>query len=263
MNIRPSSLLAPSHPLPRRIIKKLRGLLLSPFRRFLVSEPAIIYRAEPWDAATVAAALRIAPQCEYLSLDPASRQQWEREQNNVCWQENAVLAQVLSSLPPQANVLEIGPGLGRSAVFLSKTLLPKATFHLFDATQNTTDYDLLGHRRYSFCGDLDVLQRTLEANGVTHCQIWDAAKTDGHLPEAMGVFDFIYSFYSVGYHWDLEHWMDELWRHSKPGTVFCFTVPNHYRLAPGLAAYHPRIYESGSPLDPLETTFLLVFTRTA
>ncbi len=238
-------------------------MLLSPFRRWIAREAESVVRVPPLDPAFVSALKLIAPQYESLQTDERSRLFWERDQNSACSTEDAALGPLLHAMPPPRRILEIGPGLGRSAVFLSKRYFPTARFDLFDATGHTTKYELEGSRyEDSFCGNLDVLRRCLEFNQVRDFSIINASATGGHLQPPAQKYDLIYSFYAVGFHWSVDHWLDEILGACHDATLCVLMVPSHYQPSPRIASLPHAILEGSAPTlpEPWSTAYFLVFT---
>ena len=247
----------------RKLRRRARRAIRWPWAQWLAPEPETIVRVPPFDDAFVAAVKLIAPQYTDYGGDEESRRKWQRDQNRSCWGEDTALVHLLRVMPPPRRVLEIGAGLGRSAVFFSKRYFPDARFDLFDATGADTKYELMGNRYDdSFCGNLAVLQQCLDFNGVSNVSLVDAAQTGGRVPMPDERYDFIYSFYSVGFHWSIDHWLDEILAVAKPTALCAFIVPSHYQPSRRVAAM-PHMLIEGAPLlqpDPYSTTYVLVFT---
>lgn len=253
--------LAPRTLVFRRLERRLRRVLLTPVRPWLRRDPPRVVRVPPLDQAFVDAIKLIAPQYTSLTCNEDSRQFWELDQNNSCWTEEAALGSLLTAMPRPGRILEIGPGFGRSAIFVGLRHFPEAQFDLFDAAGKQTKYELLGHRYAdSFCGDLGLLRRCLDFNQVSRCRILDAALTNGRIPMPEAPYDFVYSFYAVGFHWDLDHWLDELLAVGGPATLYAFLVPSHYEPSARVAALPHLLLQAHSPLYPERTVYFLTFT---
>ncbi|MDH5305653.1 MAG: hypothetical protein OEW02_00580 [Myxococcales bacterium] len=201
-----------------------------------------VFRAPPFTPEIVAAIRLIAPQFA-LRPDEASRRYWEADQNGACWGEYEALRSVLEKLPAPAKVLEIGPGLGRSVVFFRQKLdWQSAEYHLYEGGGETTRYTLLGPRfEDSFCGNLAVLRQMLAYNEVENVTIHDAHALDGRLSRLPGPYDIVYGFYSIGFHWSLEHFFDEVLALLHETSVAFFTVPQHFEPFPALAEVPHRV----------------------
>ena len=245
----------------RKIIRRLRRAVLQPFGFLLARKPEIVVRVPPLDDAFVTAIKLVAPQFASFQADERSRVEWELDQNNSCWSEERALAPVLDAMPPPQRILEIGPGFGRSAVFFSKRRFPNATFDLFDGTGHGTKYELLGNRyEDSFCGNLPLLESNLRFNGVSNFRIVDAHQTGGRISGRGETYDLIYSFYAVGFHWSIDHWLDEVLAVAHDSTLCIFLVPSHYTPSPRVAALPHEIVHSSPPMQPWNMVHFLLFT---
>jgi len=189
-----------------------------------------VFRAPPLTQELVAAIRLISPHCQ---LDPTeqSRQTWEADQNGACWGEFDALEPVLSRHAPFRRVLEIGPGLGRSLVFFHKVLNWKNTeVHAFEGEGDQTHYTMQGPRLDdSFCGNLSVLQQLLEYNDVHNVKLFNARDTQ--MVELPGPYDLLYSFYSIGFHWALDEFLDDLLPLMHSRSIAVFTVPRRFQLS--------------------------------
>lgn len=158
----------------------------------------------------------ISPRLTYRA-DEKSRLLCQTEANAMSAREYDALAPLFAQMPKPRRVLEIGPGYGRSVVYFAKkgVWAEGAEIHLYDATGSATKYK---QKHYaappewpdvsSFCGNLPLLREFLDYNRVTNYQILDAAKVPlGKLP---GPYDLIYGFFSIGFHWSLEFYLDDL-----------------------------------------------------
>ncbi len=245
----------------RRISRRLRRIALTPLRRWLIREPEILVKVPTFDDAYCNAIKLIAPDYA-LAVDESSRRFWERDQNNSCWLEAAALDPLFRAMPKPKRILEIGPGLGRSVIFFSKRFFSSAQFSLYDATGQTTKYELEGQRYAdSFCGNLPLLMRTLEFNGVANFQLIDGAHSAGGIPVAAQPFDFVYSFFAVGFHWALDHWLDELLALGGPQTLYVFTVAPNFVPPARLATMPFLLLQANSGLYPETTTYYFAFTK--
>jgi hypothetical protein len=189
-----------------------------------ISTRPTLFRAPPFTPELVNAIALITPHFSFQA-DDESRRNWERDQNGSCWAEYEVLESRLRQLERPINILELGPGLGRSVVFFTKHFSwDDSQFTLYEADGHQTDYGLLGHRHLgSFCGNRTLLRHCLQYNNIHNWKIVDA-RTHA-LRDLEGPFQLIYSFYAVGYHWALEHFMDDLLPLMDVGSLAVFTVP--------------------------------------
>jgi len=189
----------------------------------------LLFRAPPLTPELVAAIKRISPQF-HLSADERSRRFWELNQNGLCWGEYEALAPFLENLETPSAVLDVGPGMGRSVVFFKKKLgWEQVPFHLYESTGRSTRFTRAGPRfDDSFCGDFDALETILRFNGVEAFEIFDAVELEASFERLSGPYDFIYSFFAVGFHWSLEHFLAELLAQMHERSVGAFTLHDRF-----------------------------------
>jgi hypothetical protein len=183
------------------------------------------------------------------------------DQNASCWAEYGALSSILQTIPKPQKVLEIGPGLGRSVVFFSKILgWVDTEFHLFEGNGKRTRYTILGPRFHdSFCGNIPLLKDVLDFNGVRHYKVFEAEKLDFKLSRLPGTYDIIYSFYAIGFHWSLEHFLDEILALMHENSFAFFTVPHTFIEFKRLKDLRHRVIESSRTAS--ETVKILVLTK--
>jgi hypothetical protein len=251
---------------PRRALRGLRGELAKRLRRRPsqtqlteeVAERELVFRAPPLTPELVRAIAAVTPQF-HLDTDDRSRRVWELSQNGSSWAEWQAIGPLLESLPRPGRVLELGPGLGRSVVFLKKQLgWQTVPFDLFDGEGPRQKYRLgAGRSASSFCGDFAALTSVLEYNGVTDATVVDAAASGGSLAGLPGPYDLLYSFYGVGFHWRLEDFWDEILPLLGSEGIGIFTVHRGFVGFQGLRSVPhgrlaiPRILAKDRPLELL------------
>ena len=198
-----------------------------------LTELGRIFHAPPFTQELVTAIKLIAPHFN-LTTDEQSRQFWEADQNGACWGEYEALSSLFKAMPPPGKVLEIGPGMGRSLVFFTKKLgWENCEIHAYEGNGDTTKYRLMGPRfEDSFCGNLYQLKQVLDYNGIKNVKIFDANKIQ--LSALPGPYDFLYSFYSIGFHWGLEHFLDDVLGLLHENSVAVFTIPPQFTPFPEL-----------------------------
>lgn len=209
----------------------------------LVARPRV-FRAPPFTEELVAAIRLISPHLP-LACDENSRLAWETAQNANCWGEIDALAPILAARPRPARVLEIGPGLGRSAVFLTRQLgWHDVPFDLLEGDGKETHYTTLGPRmERSFCGSIRALEHVLAHNEIANCRVIDARAPGGRLAELPHRYDVIYSFYAIGFHWSLEHFLDDILARMHDESLAIFTVADGFEPFPALARFEHRLVE--------------------
>ena len=192
--------------------------------------------------ALVRAIRLISPHLELIP-EEASRGVWESDQNGACWAEYERLSDTLSALAKPMRVLEIGPGLGRSIVFFNKKFgWEDCDLHAYEADGETTKYTLDGPRfEDSFCGTISELRRVLNYNGINNVTIHDAKLVA--LKDLPGRFDLLYGFYTIGFHWSLEHFFDEVLGLIGKAGIAVFTVPSNFQPFPQLRQLPYRLAE--------------------
>jgi len=206
-----------------------------------------VFHAPPLTPELLAAIKLISPRLK-LAQDEHSRRIWEKEQNGTCWSEYEALRPLFAGVEKPKKILEIGPGLGRSVVFFSKQCgWQQSEIHLFDGDGSATKYK---QRFYdagkqsladSFCGNLGLLRSLLDYNQVSNYTIFNARQTA--LAQLLGPYDLIYSFYSIGFHWSLELFLDDLLPLMHDRALAIFTVKKDFPGFPRLRDLHCRVVE--------------------
>jgi len=201
-----------------------------------------VFHAPPFTPEMVKAIKLIAPQFN-LSPDEQSRKFWEVDQNAACWGEFEALSSMFKAMKKPGKILEIGPGMGRSLVFFTKKLeWENCEVHAYEGTGNDTKYRLMGPRfEDSFCGNLELLRQVLDYNGLHNIKIIDAYKH--RLSDLPGPYDFLYSFYSIGFHWALEHFQNDILRLMDDQSIAVFTIPPQFSPFPSLQQLSYRIID--------------------
>jgi hypothetical protein len=230
-----------------------------------------VFRAPPLTPELVAAIKLISPHCDFRAEDFTAeddsavedqyRSIWEADQNGACWGEYEALAPLLGAMPVPAKVLEIGPGMGRSLVFFSKKLgWQDSQIHGYEGDGTTTKYTVLGPRfQDSFCGNIGVLRSILDHNGIHNVRVFNAREQ--RLADLPGPYDLIYSFYSIGFHWSLAHFLDDLLPLLHERSIAIFTVPREFRPFPGLSGLAHRVIDWKTAWPKDCTLKLLVLSK--
>jgi hypothetical protein len=224
-------------------LNRLRGSsLLDP--RALAAEQLFI---APIFTEEVVSAIRLISTRLPLKADEPSRLLWQRESNAASEAEYDALLPLLQAIETPKRVLEIGPGFGRSVVFFSKKgIFADSEISLYDADGTSTRYKQKYYEHppkwpdtASFCGNLHLLQTMLDYNGVTQYKIFDARQQP--LSALPGPYDLIYGFYSIGFHWSLEHYLDDLDPLLHERSLLVCTLNKNFRPFPRLERYSTRI----------------------
>lgn len=226
-------------------IRKKLGLepAVSELDPYLAAKP-LHFRAPPLDPDLLAAVKLISPQFR-LRATERSRRFWEMNQNGLCWGEYEALAPFLGRLGTPSKVLDIGPGMGRSVVFFKNILgWQKVPFHLYESSGESTKYTKAGPRfDDSFCGSLDILAKVLTHNEITDFEIFDAGELGAKLDRLPGPYDFVYSFFAVGFHWSIEHFLDEILSLMHDRSIGAFTLHDRFAGSAALDRLPHRVVE--------------------
>lgn len=216
-----------------------------------------IFRSPPMTRELSRAILLISPHLDFRP-NKASRGFWESEQNGACWVEYESLRDTLSALSKPMRVLEIGPGLGRSLVFFSRKFgWQSCDLHAYEADGETTKYTINGPRfEDSFCGTISELRRVLDYNDITNVTIHDAKSVA--MKDLPGPFDLIYGFYTIGFHWSLEHFFDEVLALIGKTGIAVFTVPQDFQPFVRLQQLPYRLIEKGRMIDEHREKLLIL-----
>lgn len=220
----------------------------------------IVFRAPPLTEEMVRAINLISPQY-VLREDERSRKFWEIEQNACCWGEFEVLSKYLLNRPKPKNCLEIGPGMGRSVVFLTRKLdWGIVQFDLYESSGRRTKYTMNGPRYTdSFCGTIGILKENLKYNNVNNYRIFDAGQLGYKLSNLPGPYDVIYCFYGIGWHWGLEHFIDEILSLMHEKTLAFFLVHDNFEVFEKLKQVNYKIidYVAAYPANKVNKMLLM------
>ena len=191
-------------------------------------EKDLVFTAPPFTPELVEGIQLISPQFNFRA-DERSRRFWELNQNGLCWGEYEAIGPFLEQLGKPRRVLDIGPGLGRSTIFLKKHCRwQDVAFDIYEGDGESTKYTRGGPRfDDSFCGNLGLLEQVLEHNEIEAYEIFDASALDASLARLPGPYDLIYSFFAVGFHWSLEHFLDEILGLMSENALGFFTLHDH------------------------------------
>ena len=214
-----------------------------------VGDAEQLFQALPFTEKVAGAVQLISTRLSFKA-DEASRLLCQKVSNAGSQREYEALRPLFEQMGKPRRILEIGPGFGRSVIFFSKKGLwdQDAEIHLYDANGSQTKYK----QRYydhpskwpdisSFCGNLELLQEMLEYNGIRNYKIFDAAKLP--LTGLPGPYDLIYSFFSVGFHWSLEFYLDEVHPLLHEKAVLVCSLNKQFRPFRRLSEFSTRVLE--------------------
>jgi hypothetical protein len=197
----------------------------------------------------VVSAIRLISTRLPLKADEASRLLWQRESNAASEAEYEALLPLLEQVEKPRRVLEIGPGFGRSVVyFRKKGIFEGSEISLYDANGTSTRYKQKYYEHppkwpdtSSFCGNLTLLRTMLDYNGVNQYQIFDAEQLP--LAALPGPYDLIYGFYSIGFHWSLEYYLDDVEALLHERSLLVCTLNKNFRNFHRLENFSTRVLE--------------------
>jgi hypothetical protein len=250
--------------LPKSSLRRLQG---GGYHAEQLARAEQLFLAPPFTPAVVEAVRLISTRIP-LKADEASRMLWQRENNAASQSEYDALQPLFAKMPKPKRVLEIGPGLGRSAVFFEKKNVwpPNAQLDLYDATGQSMKYKQKFYEEppkwpdvSSFCGNLSLLESMLVFNGLSGFRILNAVQTP--LQSLPGPYDLIYGFYSIGFHWSLAFYVDDLAPLMHERTVFICTVNKHFRPFERLQQFSVRVLECSDLKKSSTPERLLVLSR--
>jgi hypothetical protein len=89
--------------------------------------------------------------------------------------------------------------------------------------------------------------------------VTDASQPGGRLGDLKGPYDLIYSFYAIGFHWGLEHFLDDILALMHERTLAIFTIADGFSEFAGLAPLRRRSVEFSRayPADTIGRMLLL------
>lgn len=199
-----------------------------------------------------------------LKVGEECRRFLERDQNGACWGEYSLISEYLTSIGMRRpeKVLEIGPGMGRSVVFFKKKFgWEDVSFHIYEGNGEKFTDVVLGPRSPEyFCGNIPILEKILEYNEIRNYEIFNAKELNFRIDNLPGPYDIIYSFYSVGFHWNLEHFIDEISKIMHEKTVCFFVVFETFELFEELEKFRCELLEFPATF-PVDVTRKMLVLR--
>ena len=130
------------------------------------------------------------------------------------------------------NVLELGCGLGRVSAAFHKTfpLWAETNFYLLDGDSGTEQIAGISYDSdKSFYNSLKLTEEFCLINGIPRNQIVliNAEHAEPFSLIENVKFDFVYSFFAIGFHWPIDLYLERLLPHLNSGSILCFGIrPN-------------------------------------
>jgi hypothetical protein len=225
---------------------------LNRFRGAKILDPEVermeqVFQMPSFTPEVVAAVSLITTQLPFRA-DESSRLLAQMEANAMSQREYEAMLPLFSQMPKPRRVLEVGPGFGRSVVYFAKKSVwdEQAEIHLYDTDGKETKYKTKYYSCppqwpdvSSFCGSLSLLRSCLDSNQITNYSIFDAAKLP--LREMHGPYDLIYGFFSLGFHWSLDFYLDDLKPLMGERSVLVCTLHKNFEPFARLKNYSTRV----------------------
>jgi hypothetical protein len=101
----------------------------------------------------------------------------------------------------------------------------------------------------------------LEYNGVTRYQIFDAQQLP--LAGLPGPYDLIYGFYSIGFHWSLAYYLDDLESLMHERSLLVCTLNKSFHRFPRLEEFSTRVLACREVKKNAPPLRLLVVSKSA
>ena len=131
----------------------------------------------------------------------------------------------LSRVKPKS-ILEIGGGIGRGSVYLSKRFgWSETDFYLLDGDSGDEQVAPIdGQETNAFYNSHDATRRFCGANGISTSRLHLLnAESPTWEEEVAGVrFDLVYSFMAIGFHWSIHIYLERLLAFCHPETLLFF-----------------------------------------
>lgn len=120
-----------------------------------------------------------------------------------------------------AHALEIGAGIGRVSVFLRNYYnWDDTTFYLLDGDSGNKQVAGINTSKDDFYNSLKNTKLFCNANNLSNLVLLNAAEKIN----VEAKFDLVYSFLSIGFHWPLSFYLDDIFDHLAEGCVLVFGV---------------------------------------
>lgn len=236
--------------------------------KILAEQPAEqIFLAPPFTPEVAAAVSLISTRLPFRADEP-SRMLCQTEANAMSEREYDALLPLFRQMPKPQRVLEIGPGFGRSVVSFGKRGVwsEHTEVHLYDANGTQTKYKQKYYDRppqwpdiSSFCGNLPLLRCFLDYNQIANYRIFDAAELS--LRQMPGPYELIYGFFSIGFHWSLEFYLDDLDPLLGKNSVLICTLNKHFQPFARLREFSTRILDCSEIKKNAAPLRLLVLSK--
>jgi len=118
-------------------------------------------------------------------------------------------------------VVDIGSGIGRADVWLMKKFKwKKSTFILVDGDSGDRQYSEIRKNKGEYYNNWEITKKFCNENGMKYIVLCDPEKVKGLRLK----FDLVYSFLSMGYHWPLDFYLNDIADMCKKGCLLAFGI---------------------------------------
>ena len=119
------------------------------------------------------------------------------------------------------NVLELGCGLGRFSIYLNSQLNYNPHFILADFSKISKKIRYGWNPQESYYNDLSLTAEFCEDNGLQSYEVFDLAKQS---IKDLKEIDLVMSFLSVGFHYPIEQYIEDLGNITSDGAILIFGI---------------------------------------
>ena len=120
--------------------------------------------------------------------------------------------------------MELGAGIGRASVnFFLKFILDSTKFYLLDG--DSGDKQIAGLNpvtKKDFYNSIEMTECYCKSNNLTNYELINIEKDS--IPDVQ--LDLVYSLASIGFHWHLNLYLEQLIDYTKSGTLLLFQIRN-------------------------------------
>ena len=136
--------------------------------------------------------------------------------------EVARIEEFVSNKPE--TILEIGGGIGRASVyFRNRFNWDNTKFYMLDGNSGEKQIAPIdGDGTNDFYNNFDATIKFCLDNNITNIELMDASNLNWKDQIKDVKFNLIYSFLSIGFHWNIDMYLDHLYEYCNDNTVLLF-----------------------------------------
>lgn len=129
---------------------------------------------------------------------------------------------IKNSIKSPKNVLELGCGLGRMSVYINSQLQDDSIHYILaDSTQYLEEPNHGWEPKGGFYNDLSLTKRFADDNGMTNFETFNLITTN---ITTLKNIDLVMSFFSVGFHYSIESYLNDLLDITTDDCVMIFGI---------------------------------------